>query len=77
MIDEQDRRLEQAKAQKATEEIKEQLSTARFMSKKFLKFMKRDTLNLLIDEGILRHLVTTDLDYKVRPKIISGAEKSI
>ena len=47
------------------------------MSKKFLKFMKRDTLNLLIEEGILRSLVTTDLDYRVRPKIITGAEKSI
>jgi hypothetical protein len=47
---------------------------SRLVGKDFLKFIKRDTLETLVDQGLLRNMVTTDMDYKVRPQIISGAE---
>lgn len=47
------------------------------MSKDFFSFLKRNTMTLLINEGTLRSQVATDMDYKVRPKLIHHAEASV
>jgi hypothetical protein len=72
-MDEQDRRVEQARAFRTMKVTSDKMQSSRTVVQRFLSDIKQNTISHLIKLGTLKDRVSGDLEYLVEPYLLHGA----
>lgn len=77
LMEEQDRRTEQVRADRNKEVQTEKRLTARQTAKEHLSHLKRNTLQDLVAQNVLLDLMSSDMHYKLEPYLYHCAQQTL